>query len=110
MTLQCPTAQALGLDPTPSVLRAAELLRSPYAWPGGYALRPIMGDGQILCQACLASELATIGAWREACPEWSLSAVDVLWEGPPEACSHCGDLIPTEYGDPDQDQEPRPSL
>lgn len=101
MTLQCPTARELQLDPAPSVLRAAELLRSPYAWPGGYALRPLMGDGGVLCLACLASELPTIGEWRDTDPGWTLEAVDVLWEGPSEPCAHCGELLPSEYGDPE---------
>lgn len=87
--------------PCPSRALADTLLAAPYVWPGGYALQARMEDGEILCHSCVQSELREV---TDPIPGsgWTIIALEVLWEGPPELCAHCGREIPTEYGDPEE--------
>lgn len=79
-------------------------MRNPYAWPGGYEIRPVMTDGAVLCRACLITERRNI---LEALADpsyrtgWEIACFDVLWEGSSELCGHCSTEIKTEYGDQD---------
>ena len=33
-----------------------EYKKNPYAWPGGYQLLALMGDGETLCHKCICEE------------------------------------------------------
>ncbi|MBK1621079.1 hypothetical protein CKO42_22175 [Lamprobacter modestohalophilus] len=57
-----------------------------YAWPGGYPVYMLMGDGGVLCSTCVSREIRLIvDATRpngSADQQWSCVAVDVNWEDP----------------------------
>lgn len=85
-----------------------EGLRHVIAWPGGYGpARLLMSDGETLCHECAYSERFQIGrSTRDGAHDgWAAQAWFIHWEGPPEYCAHCGDELPSEYGDPDKHEE-----
>ena len=88
--------------------RAKDAIRMPYAWPGGYPISLVMGDGACLCPECGKKN------WRSIYEEtrqpgrgtgWKIAAVDVLWEGGNhcDQCGTCLDAYPAEEdADPDE--------
>lgn len=66
-----------------------------HAWPGGYPMHYMTGEGWILCPKCAneprTSDVAIAG--------------DVYWEGPTLTCEDCGADIESAYGDPEADKE-----
>ena len=80
--------------------------KAPFCFPGGYELRVIMADGEVLCRQCCRDNWSSIVAStlhgdRDG---WAVAGVDVLWEGPANTCPHCNVKLPTEYGDPDAEE------
>lgn len=49
-----------------------ELVRHPYAWPGGYEIVFITNDGEILCHDCVRIN------WREVCDS-TMHRIDDGW-------------------------------
>ena len=86
-----------------SVLRAVKnAIREPFAFPGGYAKRLVMYDGEMMCHACARENFkliaqSTIAHDRDG---WQAIGAMIHWEGPAENCAHCGRELPSEYGDP----------
>jgi hypothetical protein len=83
-------------------------IRTPYAWPGGYARRFIMSDGEVMCHKCAGGRHRRDILQALSDPGWARSGfgvvgVDVLWEGDAEVCCGCNELLPTEYGPVDGD-------
>jgi len=80
--------------------------KTPYCWPGGYELRVIMQDGEVLCRRCVKDNWASIvnSTLHDFRDGWQIIAVAVLWEGPANQCVHCNAELPTEYGDPDAEE------
>jgi hypothetical protein len=70
------------------------------AWPGGYPLFYLMGDGETMCPTCVESNLEQIGRAEEFSDgSWSAMAVDVNWEDPAMFCCHCDERIPSAYAE-----------
>jgi hypothetical protein len=70
-----------------------ELVRQPYAWPGGYPLFAIMADGGCLCVACVKDNGSLI-------IENTLNPCNVDWQFVWESdimCDHCGAVIESAY-------------
>lgn len=85
-----------------------EAIRDKYAWPGGYALRLLMSDGELMCLDCAHSNFREIvKAMRDGLPrdDWRPASVEIYWEGPSLSCCHCGVDIVSEYGDPEEESE-----
>ncbi len=80
------------------------------AFPGGYSILYLCSDGETLCSRCVQESLAeaTEGELPQVCDPhsggWHVTAHFVHWEGPPEQCAHCGQELPSEYGDPDAEE------
>ena len=72
-----------------------------YAWPGGYQMLAVMSDGESLCCKCARAEYRSISrATRDRSRDgWACEGIQIHWEGAPEVCAHCGDSIPSAYGD-----------
>ena len=75
-----------------------DLIRSPYAWPGGYPLYAITSDGGTLCKDCCKSEFRNIvDSIHTDCDDgWKVEAVTVNWEST-IYCDHCGNIIESAY-------------
>lgn len=90
-----------------NVKQIKEAIRNPYAWPGGYTMRLYMTDGECLCRSCALANLpelyraAIAGNPRDS---WAIMAHDVHWEGPADHCVQCNGVLPSEYGDPNEEE------
>lgn len=76
------------------------MARAPYAWPGGYPLYLVTGDGAAICPACARREFAQIA--RESFDQsncgFRAAAVDVNYEDSGLYCDHCNGQIESAYG------------
>ena len=86
-----------------TILKALrEAIRAGFlVWPGGYQMLAVMSDGESLCCKCARAEYRLISrATRDGLRDgWACAGVQVHWEGAPEVCAHCGNDIPSAYGD-----------
>lgn len=88
---------------TLAVLREVKrVIREPYAFPGGYAVRLMMHDSEVLCATCTRDNFKAIvrSTLADDRDGWQASGAFVHWEGQPIACAHCDCDMPSEYGDP----------
>ena len=82
---------------TPAELRK-EIVKNPYAWPGGYPLFAITDDGGCLCAKCCEIEGECIDGSYTG-DGWHIVALDVNWEDDSLYCDHCGSQIESAYGE-----------
>ena len=90
-------------QPTSGIEQLKNLIRSPYAWPGGYPLFAIMGDGAALCKDCAETEFKTIlsDTMQGYGASFQVVAIDANWENSDLYCCHCSGAIESAYGDRD---------
>ena len=71
------------------------IVKNPFAWPGGYPKFAILEDGEALCYKCCESEAETID---KASPGdgWNIIALNINWESE-IFCCHCGNQIESAY-------------
>jgi len=73
---------------------------------GGYPLIYWFADGGACCAECASggngSEAETDANVDEG---WHIIGADVFYEGAPEECAHCGTVIGSAYGGPDDDND-----
>ena len=76
-----------------------ELIRAPYAFPGGYPKFLVMNDSECLCHKCVKDNFKLIArsTLTNAFDGWQAYGIDVNWEDEIECC-HCGNLIESAYG------------
>ena len=75
---------------------------SSYAWPGGYEIHYITGDGGVLCHKCANDNLdLTLGDD----PQWQIVALDVNYEHQNLHCDNCGSQVKPAYGPDDEDED-----
>jgi hypothetical protein len=80
-----------------------EVIRSPYAWPGGYPLYVIMADGEALSVKAAKEnwrEIVCATLWHDY-SGWRAEGVDVNWEDPDLFCCHSGERIESAYAEDD---------
>jgi hypothetical protein len=79
------------------------IIREPYAWPGGYTKLRGMADGETLCAECVKENYRLIlrSTRDNDRSGWAAYAANVHWEGSPLYCANCNKDLPSEYGDPD---------
>lgn len=82
-----------------------DIIRAPFAWPGGYAKILLMSDGEVICKGCAQDNYKLIlRATREKDRSgWQAEGVFIHWEGAPLYCANCGCELQSEYGDPEQE-------
>ena len=73
----------------------------PYAWPGGYPLYFIMGDGEAMSFEAVRENADRIE--RQLCDpvpdlDWLPVALEVNWEDQDLLCAHTFERIPSAYG------------
>ena len=73
------------------------------AFPGGYSIRYLCNDGDVVCADCandwLDEGTRSLDGWDGLEPETAF----IDWEGQTRQCAHCQKDMPTEYGDPDDE-------
>ena len=67
-----------------------------YAWPGGYPILYLDCEDNVMCPACAQEALAGGGMIP--------LAYFVHYEGAPEYCSDCNEMVESAYGDPDEEK------
>jgi len=83
-----------------------DFIREPYAWPGGYAKVLYMNDGEPVCKECAKENYKLILRATRDCDRsgWNVEAVDIHWEGASMICANCNKELPSEYGEPDEEE------
>ena len=79
-----------------SLRLADQLVRSPYAFPGGYPMFALTSDGGCLCHECCKTERESIGTTTGS-DGWCVTALDINYEDADLLCDHCGNLIEAAY-------------
>ena len=75
-----------------SLRLADQLVRSPYAWPGGYPLFAITSDNACLCKKCCDTERESIGTTTGS-DGWCVTDLSINYEDTELTCDHCGNLV-----------------
>lgn len=77
------------------------LIREPYAWPGGYPKYAIMSDGAALCKSCAKDNAKLIirDTRDNSNSGWCFAGVDINWEDTDLYCDHCSNKIESAYGE-----------
>lgn len=77
------------------------LIRDPYAWPGGYPKYAIMSDGEALCKVCAKDNAKQIirSTRENAHDGWACVGVDINWQDPDLYCANCNAHIEFAYGE-----------
>ena len=70
-----------------------------YAWPGGYPMFYITGDGGVLCPKCVNENLELLDEFD---PQWYVIGYDVNYEDEHLYCDHCGEKIESAYGEDEE--------
>ena len=87
-------------------MKLKEYKENPFAFPGGYQLNAIMGDGERMCHTCVTTEDQVFEGENEPFynedKDWQFLGVEIYWEGPPIQCANCNKELRSEYGDPDE--------
>lgn len=79
-----------------SANNAKDLVRNPYAFPGGYPRFAVCDDGAAMCHKCCHSEFRNIATAYES-DGWNVVALDINWEDSDLYCDHCGEQIEPAY-------------
>jgi hypothetical protein len=83
-----------------------DLIRHPYAWPGGYPKYAVTSDGATLCKECcrvnfkLIAELIrenAAGQHDGYCAGWRVIGTEINWESE-LTCDNCHEPIERAYG------------
>jgi len=77
-----------------------DLVKHPYAWPGGYPKYAVLADGESLCHHCADSEAELIDNADPEYPnddQWRIVAVEINYEDTDLYCSNCGEQIESAY-------------
>ena len=87
--------------PDSGIEKLKNFIRQPYAWPGGYPMFAIFGDGEACCKKCAKTEFKTIlsDTMQGYGSSFQIVDVDVNWEDENLFCAHCGEQIESAYGE-----------
>ena len=76
-----------------AIMISLDIIREPYAWPGGYEKIAITDDGGVLCHKCVKSELRQIATSYKG-DGWRVVRMDIVENfDDPIYCDHCGKLL-----------------
>ncbi len=76
------------------------LIREPFAWPGGYEKFAITSDGEYLCHQCVKKEFKTIlhSTLFSYSDGWQVAALEAECNTDSETiCSHCYRVITENF-------------
>ena len=90
--------QYKGVSQDKAIMISLDIIREPYAWPGGYEKIAITDDGGVLCHACIKSELRQIATSYKG-DGWHVVACDIVesYNGAPLLCDNCGKWLSGEF-------------
>jgi hypothetical protein len=85
-------------------LTDVKLLRKEWprwAWPGGYPIYYLTADNGVLCSKC-ANDNVELTSDRDGDDQWRIVYADINYEDSSLYCEHCGELVESAYGEPEQ--------
>ncbi len=87
-----------GVSQDKAIMISLDIIREPYAWPGGYEKVAITDDGGVLCHKCVKSELRQIATSYKG-DGWHVVAADIVesYNGAPLHCDNCGKWLSGEF-------------
>ena len=73
-----------------------DVIRNPYAWPGGYERAIVTTDGGLVCHKCAKEEYYTMlhstrGEYNDGWDVAGSVLVEELTDSP--SCDHCGEAL-----------------
>ena len=82
-----------GVAQDEAIMRALDIIRNPFVWPGGYEKIAVMNDGEVLCKDCVKENMALIARADEG-DEWHIARIDIAenCDGP-LYCAICDKVI-----------------
>ena len=91
-----------GVAQDKAIMISLDIIREPYAWPGGYEKIAFTDDGGVLCHTCVKSELRQIATSYEK-DGWRVVACDVVesFDNAPLHCDNCGHWLSGEFAGSD---------
>ena len=86
--------QYKGVSQDKAISISLDIIRWPYAFPGGYEKIAITDDGGVLCRACVKSELRQIARSYKG-DGWRVVRADIVENcgEEPLYCDRCGKLL-----------------
>ena len=83
-----------GVSQDKAIQISLDIIREPYAWPGGYEKIALTDVGGVLCRACVKSELRQIARSYKG-NGWRVVRADIVENcgEEPLYCDHCGKLL-----------------
>ena len=86
--------QYKGVSQDKAIMISLDIIREPYAWPGGYEKIAITDDGGVLCHKCVKSELRQIATSYKG-DGWHVVACDIVenYDEGTLYCNHCERLL-----------------
>ena len=83
-----------GVAQDKAITISLDIIREPYAWPGGYERIAITDDGGVLCHKCVKSELRQIARSYKG-NGWHVVACDIVenYDEGTLYCNHCERLL-----------------
>lgn len=84
------------------IKRTADGKLPAIAWPGGYPIIYVDGQGSLICADCATKSLDDKDEVEGFKPE----AFDIYYEGPALNCDQCNTVIESAYGDPGPVDQP----
>ena len=79
-----------------------ELIKYPYAFPGGYPRFAVTNDGAAICHDCCKKQSECIG-FTSGNDGWRLVGLEINWEDPQLYCDNCSVRIESAYADSNDD-------
>jgi len=82
-----------GVAQDEAIMRALDIIRNPFVWPGGHEKIAVMNDGEVLCKDCVKENISLIASADER-EEWHIAGVDIAGNRDgPLYCAICDKVI-----------------
>lgn len=81
-----------------------------FAWPGGYTILYYFTQSKeilVLCWKCSNKACRGIVDKNPDYEDYKLHSIFIHWEGESLWCDDCGVELPSEYGNPNEEEEPQ---
>ena len=80
------------------IAQVKNIVRAPYAFPGGYPKFLVMNDSECLCHQCVKEKYKLIvrSTGFNCFDGWQAYGVEINWESE-ISCAHCGEIIESAY-------------
>lgn len=84
-----------------AIKQLKDLIRHPFAWPGGYPKFGVFTDGGAVCHVCAKDNFRSIlrATKQQLRDGWQFESQRINWEEPHLICGQCGHRIESAYAE-----------